>query len=78
MLSRSVDGHARVREFRPLPGAIPALMHVSGDRVVAVRPDRSGFLLPDFPFLTAIDGLGWRRGWPRWGRWSRERRVVAA
>ncbi|BBN95676.1 hypothetical protein DEIGR_100864 [Deinococcus grandis] len=58
VLSRSVDGHARVREFRPLPGAIPALMHVSGDRVVAVRPDRSGFLLPDFPFLTAIDGLG--------------------
>lgn len=56
LLSRGLDGHARVREFEPLPGALPALFHVSAEDIVAVRPDRSDFLLPGFPFLKAIDG----------------------
>ena len=56
VLSLSIDGHARVREFKPISGAIPALFHVAGAEVVAVKPDRSDFLLPGFPFLKAIDG----------------------
>lgn len=56
LLSRSLDGHARVREFKPISGAIPALFHVAGNDVVAVKLDRSDFLLPGCPFLKAIDG----------------------
>ncbi|MDP9766533.1 S41 family peptidase [Deinococcus enclensis] len=57
LLSRSIDGHADVREYQPRSGYLPFLPHVTPDGVVAVQPDRSGLLEPGTPYLTAIDEL---------------------
>lgn len=54
------DGHSRVDAplSYVLPsGAIPCLFQ-RGDagRVVAIQPDHSGFLAPEFPYVLSIDG----------------------
>lgn len=59
LLARFGDGHAGVSE--PLDGLLPRgylpfLAAPAGERIVAFLPDRSGFLDPKRPFLTAIDG----------------------
>lgn len=50
-----IDGHAWVEPYRLAEGALPIRLEPLGDRVVAVKADRSGFV-GDHPFLTAIDG----------------------
>ena len=51
------DGHTRVND-RPLPaGYTPFLVGEAEGRLVAFRPDRSGFVDADHPFLKRLDGL---------------------
>ena len=59
VLAKFGDGHARVAagsgarpSFYP-----PFLVEYAGDGFIAVRPDRSGFLDPDRPYIVAIDGI---------------------
>jgi hypothetical protein len=59
LLARFGDGHAGVAE--PLDallpdGYLPFLVAPAGERIVAFRTDRSGFVDPKRPFLTALDG----------------------
>ncbi len=54
------DGHTRLAEDLDEslePGYAPFLAGTCGDRLVAFRPDRSGFLEAGMPFLKSIDGL---------------------
>jgi C-terminal processing protease CtpA/Prc len=56
------DGHSRVASssvrLRSLCSHfLPFLVEESGGRLVAFKPDRSGLVDPDFPFLRALDGL---------------------
>ncbi len=56
IVALGIDGHAGVRGYS-LPGKfLPFLIAPSGDKYVAFKPDRSGFLSEGFPFITAIDG----------------------
>ena len=52
------DGHSRIGGSWGLlpPGYAPFLLERVGDRYVALRPDRSGFVDSDRPYVTAIDG----------------------
>ncbi|MCK5148589.1 hypothetical protein KAR48_17680 [bacterium] len=50
-----IDGHAGIAPLKFDKGYLPFLVDISGSRVVAVKPDRTGFLVPDFPFLNKID-----------------------
>ena len=54
-----IDGHARVSGARReiAPGELPFLIVPSGDRLVAVFPDRSQFVHKDFPYVESIDGI---------------------
>lgn len=56
IISLFVDGHAGVQGFRYPAGYAPFLVESSGGRYVAFRPDRSGFLDPEYPYLGRIDG----------------------
>jgi len=68
------DGHSRVasstvRLVSLCSGFLPFLVEESDKRLVAFKPDRSGFVDPDFPFLRAMDGLpasAWLEGAGRW------------
>lgn len=56
------DGHSRVasstvRLVSLCSGYLPFLVEESSRRLVAFKPDRSGFVDPDFPFLRAMDAL---------------------
>lgn|GEM_PF-3908893 len=55
LFSRSIDGHADVREFCPRAAYLPFLPHASPHGTVAVQPDRSELLDARFPFL--VDGV---------------------
>ena len=56
-----IDGHAQVsgsdKLIREIPGRLPFLIEPVGERFIAFRPDRSGFLADSKPFITAIDGI---------------------
>lgn len=51
-----MDGHAWVEPYRLAEGWLPVRLESIGDQVVALKADRSDFLLPAHPYLTAIDG----------------------
>lgn len=55
VLAQGIDGHASLEGFR-LPGHafLPFLVEPLGNDFVALKPDRSGFLAADFPYLKAI------------------------
>lgn len=57
VLAHFIDGHVRVSPDLPHEGFLPFLVEAVQDRVVAVRPDRSGFVVDDHPYVTGIDGL---------------------
>jgi hypothetical protein len=54
-----IDGHAGVSPsgagYRP--GYLPFRIEPSGDRFVAVRPDRDGLLDDELPYIRSIDGV---------------------
>lgn len=50
-----IDGHAWVEPYRLAEGCLPVRLEPLGERVVAVKADRSGFA-GDLPFLVAMDG----------------------
>lgn len=50
------DGHAYVTGFQFPAGTLPFLIKPAGGKYVAFKPDRTDFLLPDFPFLLTVDG----------------------
>lgn len=51
------DGHARIDDWREAvpAGYLSCLVECTTEGIVAYRPDRSGFVDPDHPFLTMID-----------------------
>ena len=56
IIALGIDGHAGIKGYH-LPGRyLPFLIAPSGNKYVAFKPDRSGFLLEDFPIITGIDG----------------------
>jgi len=56
IIALGIDGHAGVRGY-PLPGRyLPFLIAPNGNKYIAFKPDRSGFLSEGFPIITAIDG----------------------
>jgi hypothetical protein len=55
VVAMGIDGHATTRVRLP-EGYLPFRIDMTGDRVVAFRPDRSGFVVPGHPFLESIDG----------------------
>ena len=63
VLARFIDGHAGVSGatsgFRD--GFLPFLIVPSGDRFVAIEPDRSRLLAEGHPFITSIDGVSFDR-----------------
>lgn len=58
LIGHGIDGHARVE----VPGVpsdrrfLPFLIRPLGDRFVAFKPDRSGFLAPGTPYITHLGG----------------------
>ncbi len=54
-----IDGHAGVSpsDAGYVPGYLPFRIEPSGDRFVAVQPDRSGLLDDELPYIRAIDGV---------------------
>jgi hypothetical protein len=56
VVSMFVDGHATVRGFDYPDGMLPFFIESTGDRFVAIRPDRSAFLDPEHPYVTHLDG----------------------
>ena len=59
VMAQFIDGHAGVSGSTALfaDGFLPFLIESSGDQYAAVRPDRSGLVDNDFPFLLAIEGV---------------------
>ncbi len=58
VIARGIDGHAGVVEverYFPL-GFLPVLLEPKGDQIVAILPDRSGFVRNTSPYLHEIDG----------------------
>lgn len=58
LIGHGIDGHARV-EVAGVPSGrrfLPFLIRPLGDRFVAFRPDRSGFLAPGTPYITHLGG----------------------
>jgi hypothetical protein len=56
------DGHSRVASSSVRLSSFcssypPFLVEESAGRLVAFKPDRSGFVDPNFPFLRAFDGV---------------------
>ena len=57
IMNQFIDGHASVSSRRfGKSGYLPFLIETSGDQFIAVQPDRSNLVNPDFPFLRKIDG----------------------
>jgi hypothetical protein len=57
IIALGIDGHAAVSGYvLPSRGYLPFLVEPHGDRFVAFRADRTGFLVDGFPYLTKIDG----------------------
>jgi Tol biopolymer transport system component len=56
LIAGFIDGHAGVGGFGYPRGFLPFFIEKSGDRFVAVRPDRSGFLADGFPYVRSLDG----------------------
>jgi hypothetical protein len=58
LMMRFGDGHARASSIHQDRSQLfpPALLVETADGVVAIRPDRSGFLDPERPYVRAIDG----------------------
>jgi hypothetical protein len=56
IISLFIDGHAGVGGVRHPAGALPFFIESTGDRFVALRPDRSGFWDSEYPFVTYLDG----------------------
>jgi hypothetical protein len=57
IIALGIDGHAGVSGFTMPPGGcLPFLVEPEGERFVAFKPDRTGFLADGFPYLTKIDG----------------------
>jgi hypothetical protein len=57
IIALGIDGHAEVSGYvLPSQGYLPFLVEPDGQRFVAFRSDRTGFLADGFPYLTKIDG----------------------
>lgn len=57
IIGLGIDGHAGVEGNSRIKGNyLPFLLAAEGERVVAFKPTRSGFLAEGFPYLTKIDG----------------------
>ena len=57
IIALGIDGHAGVSGFTMPPGGyLPFLVESEGERFVAFKPDRAGFLAAGFPYLTKLDG----------------------
>jgi hypothetical protein len=58
IVAGGIDGHAEVRDWERFlpPGQLPFLVDSSGDRFVAFRPNRDGFLSDGHPYIESIDG----------------------
>ena len=58
IIALGIDAHASVSGYHLLSaGYLPFLVEPEGDRFVAFKPDRTGFLLAGFPYLRKIDGI---------------------
>lgn len=58
LIGHGIDGHARI-EVAGVPSGrryLPFLIRPLGDRFVAFKSDRSGFLAPDTPYITHLGG----------------------
>ncbi|MFC1724428.1 S41 family peptidase [candidate division KSB1 bacterium] len=56
VLALFVDCHAGVSGYTLPEGYLPFLIEPVGDRYLAVKSDRSGFVNNTFPYITKIDG----------------------
>ena len=59
LVGHGIDGHARV-EVAGVPAVrryLPFLIRPLGDRYVAFKSDRSGFLAPDTPYITHLGSM---------------------
>ena len=56
IIALGIDGHAGVKGYHLSGRYLPFLIAPSGNKYVAFKPDRSGFLSEGFPLITAIDG----------------------
>lgn len=59
VIAEFIDGHAGVSGASSsfASGELPFLIAPSGDRFVAILPDRRGFVEKDYPFIESIDGI---------------------
>jgi len=56
VVAMGIDGHASGPAFAAPDGCLPFLIEISGDRLVALKSDRSGLVDSAHPYLTRIDG----------------------
>jgi len=56
VIARFHDGHAGLLGDVNEPGYLPFLVGAADGKLVAFRPDRTGFLDPERPYLVALDG----------------------
>jgi hypothetical protein len=63
IMAKFIDGHAGVsgRYSGMANGYLPILIEPSGERFVAIGPDRSKLLDSEFPYIRAIDGIKMER-----------------
>lgn len=57
VLALFIDGHAQVSRIGLANGYLPFLLEAVGERVVAILPDRRGFVEDAYPYLEKLDGL---------------------
>ena len=59
VVCRFGDGHAGIEDWEDAApdGYLPVLLEQAEDGVVAYKPDRSGFVDPDHPYVSHIDGV---------------------
>lgn len=57
IIGRGIDGHASISGLRPSGAHLPFLIEPVGERYVAFRADRTGFLEKESPFIEKVDGL---------------------
>jgi hypothetical protein len=59
VLARFGDGHTRIDELQSALGAgfLPCLVEPLGNRLLALKPDRSSFVDAEHPVLSTIDGI---------------------
>lgn len=56
IISMFIDGHSGVSGFTRTPGSLPFFIEHTNGRFLAIKPDRTGFFNPQFPYLARIDG----------------------